>query len=207
MKHFSYKPFIELLLVVPLVMTGCQRHRKAIEPIRAVKTATADTAKDTITADTVFSETRLLAEREVVLERARDIFRVVKDYQRSMGGFVMSELLDKSYCSKSWNKLLLSVHRKEYQSNSLFFEIDYWTMTRDPSFVTYDEFEVSKIAVDGQRMFASVDYTVYEMFTYTPARIDMIFEDGRWVINNFYDMKFMVDVRNSMLQYLVTDMM
>ena len=130
-----------------------------------------------------------------------------KDYQRSMGGFVMSELLDKSYCSKSWNKLLLSVHRKEYQSNSLFFEIDYWTMTRDPSFVTYDEFEVSKIAVDGQRMFASVDYTVYEMFTYTPARIDMIFEDGRWVINNFYDMKYMVDVRNSMLQYLVTDMM
>ena len=45
------------------------------------------------------------------------------------------------------------------------------------------------------------------MFTYTPARIDMIFEDGRWVINNFYDMKYMVDVRNSMLQYLVTDMM
>ena len=35
----------------------------------------------------------------------------------------------------------------------------------------------------------------------------MIFEDGRWVINNFYDMKYMVDVRNSMLQYLVTDMM
>ena len=74
------------------------------------------------------------------------------------------------------------------------------------------EYEVSEGVWAGGAEFhdgdvKDADYTVYEMFTYTPARIDMIFEDGRWVINNFYDMKYMVDVRNSMLQYLVTDMM
>ena len=50
-----------------------------------------------------------------------------------------------------------------------------------------------------------MDFTVYEMYTYCPARIDMVYEDGRWVIDNFYDKKFMVDVRSSMQQYIATN--
>ena len=118
----------------------------------------------------------------------------------------MNELFDKMYCSKSWNDMLMSVRRKEFETNTLFFEVDYWVMTRELGFVTFDEFRVSRLVANEDEKFASVDFTVYDLFTYNPARVDMVYEDGRWVINNFYDLKYGVNVRNSMMEYLVTDL-
>ena len=206
MKEFINIVRVALLLILPLTVAGCMSRNKHHQLLQAHLKAPLTETITTSAPDSLFSETKLEIERGIVLERARDIFRVIKDYQLSMGGLVMSELLDKSYCSKSWNKLLMSVHRKEYQTNTLFFEIEYWTMTREPGFVSFDEFEVTRLDITGKRMFATVDYTVYETLTYNPARIDMVYEDGHWVIDNFYDMKHMVDVRSSMLQYLATDM-
>lgn len=206
MRQFINKVFVALLPILPLTVTGCMNRDKHHQPLQAYTKAPLTETTILSAPDSSFSETKLEIERSIVLERAHDIFRVIKDYQLSMGGFVISELLDKSYCSKSWNKLLMSVRRKEYQTSTLFFEIDYWTMSRDPGLVSFDEFEVTRLDTSGKRKFATVNYTVYEALTYTPARIDMVYEDGHWVIDNFYDMKFMVDVRSSMLQYLATDM-
>ena len=205
MKRFSYYQLAFLLLLLSLTLTGCQSRDKAPVQRQVAEMSFRDTIETA--PDTLFSETRLMAERGAVLQRTRDIFSVIRNYQLSTGGLVMTELLDKAYCSKAWNNMLLAVRRKEFQTNTLFFEIDYWTMTRDPGYVTYDEFEVTQMVIDGQRMMASVDFTVFEMNTYCPARVDMVYEDGQWVIDNFYDMKYMVDVRGSMLQYLVSDVM
>ena len=205
LKRFKINQLAKLLLVLPLVVTGCGSSDKAPD---AKEEAALMSVRDTVeyvASDSVFSETKLLAQQGAVLERARDIFSAIRTYQLQNGALVMTDLLDKAFCSKAWNELLLAVHRKEYESGTLFFEIDYWTMTRDPGYVTFDEFEVTKMAYDGERMMASVDFTVYEMYTYCPARIDMVYEDGRWVIDNFYDKKFMVDVRSSMQQYIATN--
>ena len=141
-----------------------------------------------------------------MLECAKSIFHEVRNYELSCGGIVMNELFDKMYCSKSWNDMLMSVRRKEFETNTLFFEVDYWAMTRELGFVTFDEFRVSRLVVNEDEKFASVDFTVYDLFTYNPARVDMVYENGRWVINNFYDLKYGVNVRNSMMEYLVTDL-
>ena len=93
LKRFKTYAFITSLLVLSLAGTGCQHRDKAY----VLADTAYEFAKDTVEAqpaDTVFTETRLMTERGIVLERARDIFLVIKDYQRSMGGFVMSELLD-----------------------------------------------------------------------------------------------------------------
>ena len=55
-------------------------------------------------------------------------------------------------------------------------------------------------------MRASVAYTVYGMETYTPAQVDLVFEKGRWVIDNFHNLRYMLDVRNSMKQFLASVM-
>ena len=119
------------------------------------------------------------------------------------GGSCENELFDKAFCSKSWNKLLMAVHRKEEQTGTLFFEINHWSMLRYSGVqLSFDEFEVEHVDLFSPVKRASVTFTVYEADTYTPARIDLIYEDGRWVIDNFHNLKYGIDVRNAMWNYL-----
>ena len=95
----------------------------------------------------------------------------------------------------------MKVRCKEEETATLFFEIEYWTMTRELGVVTFDDFEISRLSMDSV-MTASVNYVAYGTESYTPARIDMVYEDGRWVIDNFHDLKYKLDVRESMMYYL-----
>ena len=75
-------------------------------------------------------------------------------------------------------------------------------MTRESGVtVSFDEFEVTNMYY-GSQMTASVKFMVYEADKYTPARIDLVYEGGRWVIDNFYNLRYMIDVKNSMWDYL-----
>ena len=47
---------------------------------------------------------------------------------------------------------------------------------------------------------------VYDSDSYTPARIELVYEDGNWKIDNFYHLKYMLNMRSMMSQYLGNDM-
>lgn len=149
------------------------------------------------------SEMRLEAEKGIVLNRVKDIYRFVKADYMLHGGSSENELFDKVFCSKSWNKLLMAVRCKEEQTGTLFFEINHWSMTRYSGvLLSYDEFEVESIDLLSEVKRATVTFTVYESDTYTPARIYLVYEDGRWMIDNFQNLKYMINVRNAMWNYI-----
>ena len=101
----------------------------------------------------------------------------------------------------------MAVRCKEHRTGTLFFEIDRWSMSRySGEFVSFEEFEVDNFWTDGDQKRASVSFVVYESDSYTPARIELVYEDNRWVIDNFYNLRYMLDVRNSMWNYLANDM-
>ena len=189
------------MITMLLMFTGCNRGSNNNKERDIVA---KDTTKTIIQKN---SEIQMEMERAIVLDRVKNIFRVVSEDQRSMSGFVMSGLCDRAFCSKSWNELMMAVKRKEYLTSTLFFEIDYWTMTRDPELVTFEEFEVTKLVMDDQKKSASVSFVVYEPDTYVPARVDMIYENGRWVIDNFYDLRYMLNLRHCMWNYLNHDIL
>ena len=198
LKHYRYI-FAIGVLTLTLTMAGCQ-NRNAVKGNDSPVVMT-DTVKATVKVD---PEVQMALERGIVLDRVKNIFRVVSEDQRSMGGFVMSGLCDKAFCSKSWNQLIMAVQRKEFMTSTLFSEVDYWTMTRDPELVMFEEFEVTKLVMDEQKS-ASVSFTVYEPSAYVPARVDLVYEDGRWVIDNFYDLRYMLNLRDCMWNYLNHD--
>ena len=189
------------MITMLLMFTGCNRGSNNNKESYIVA---KDTTKTIIQKN---SEIQMEMERAIVLDRVKNIFRVVSEDQRSMSGFVMSGLCDRAFCSKSWNELMMAVKRKEYLTSTLFFEIDYWTMTRDPELVTFEEFEVTKLVMDDHGKSASVSFVVYEPDTYVPARVDMIYENGRWVIDNFYDLRYMLNLRHCMWNYLNHDIL
>lgn len=185
--------------VLALTMASCRDRGQMVTGDTHV---VSDSAKLASTG-AINSEMRMEAEKSVVLDRVKDIYRLLKSEYMYHGGSYENEIFDKMFCSKSWNKLLLAVRCKEEQSGTLFFEINHWSMTRYSGvLLSFDEFEVEHVDLLSDVKRASVTFTVYEADTYTPARIDLVFEDGRWVIDNFHNLKYMIDVRNAMWNYV-----
>ena len=158
------------------------------------------------TPDSVKSEMALQLEREALLERVKAMYTLVKHECIYLGGSVDNDMLDKSFCSKSWNKLLMAVRSKEHNTGTLFFEVNKWTMTYDSDLVSFDEFEVQDLNMDANEMTATVNFTVYASDTYTPARIELVYEDGNWKVDNFYHLKYGLNMRSQMWDYLGNDL-
>lgn len=184
------------------LMSSCTSRYRANYPDFTSSLSMGDTI---VSSDTLNSEMRYALEREIVLNQVKGIYNMVKADYMAHGGARETELFDRAFCSKAWNKLLLSVRCKEERSNTLFFEINHWSMMHySGAIVSFDEFEVTSLVMEPQRK-ASVSFTVADADTYTPARIDLVYENDRWVIDNFYNLRYMLDVRNCMWQYLAND--
>jgi hypothetical protein len=151
------------------------------------------------------TEEDIETERLHVLDRVKGIYRVVKQAYMNNGHYGIDESLDKSYCSESWNELLMAVHRKEERTNTLFFDVDYWVMSQEMGVVVFDEFKVESLSLYPEKT-ASVTFTIYDSNSYIPAKIDLVYENGLWVIDNFIDLKYLRDTRESMEKFIKNDL-
>lgn len=183
------------------MLAGCQDSSKtAPDNSDAIEILGNDT---TTVSDTLSSEVSAMVQRGVVLERVQNIYSIIKQECTYMGGSTDSDLLDKAFCSESWNQLLMAVRRQEYLTNTLFFEVDHWTMSHDTDLVDFDEFVVRNLVFTDEEKRAQVDFTVYEdSKSYIPARIELVYEDGQWKIDNFYHLKYMFNLRERMWEFL-----
>ena len=197
-----------MALIIAMMIMSCQNESNQHVQDLSNDLLGNDTEAASAVSDTILnSEVKLKMQVAVVKDRVEGIYHIVKENYMAHGGVVENEILDRCYCSKSWNKLLMAVRKKEHHTNTLFFDIDHWSMTRKPGMVTFDEFQVFNLALGDGEMTASVSFTVYEEDTYTPAYVDLVYEDGKWMIDNFHDMKYMQDARQSMKRYLEDDTM
>jgi len=196
----TWMSFKWLLALPILMMFSCQGNkggdnRKYMTSVQVQESSVAPTKEQ--------SEMQLQMERGIVLSQVRDVYRLVRQNTIYTAGGAMGDMFDRMYCSKSWNKMLLEVRAKESETCSYFFEIDHWTMMREPAIVNFDEFEVQKIDIIDSVKTASVKFIAYAGDnSYTPAIIDLVYENGRWVIDNFRDLKYKIDVRESMAYFL-----
>lgn len=200
MKHLVKALLSGLLVVTSIMSVSCQGSSKgAPDCCDSIQFLKADT---TLVSDTLSPEVSAMIERGVVLEQVKTIYSIIKKECTYFGGSIDNDLLDKAFCSKSWNQLLMAVRRQEYLTNTLFFEVNHWTMSHDTNLVNFEEFEVRNCVFTADEKRAQVDFTVYEAETYTPARIELVYEDGQWKIDNFYHLKYMFNMRERMWEYL-----
>ena len=196
--------FLGFTLVLCLLSTSCTGSGKGGDENGK---GAEKVLKDTVKSDSVLSEMALAVERQVVLERVMTIYGMIKQETTYLGGNVDNDWLDKAFCTKAWNKLLMAVRRKEFQTNSLFFEVNRWTMAYDTNLVRFDEFEVADCYIGpNNEKTAAVNFTVYDPDSYTPVRVELVYEDGQWKIDNFLHLKYMLNLRESMYQYLDHDL-
>jgi hypothetical protein len=98
---------------------------------------------------------------------------------------------------------MMRVHKKEFDTGTLFYEINHWSMAQSSGIMPFfDEFEIRYINMRSRVKRAVVSFTVYEDYTYTPARVELVYEDNQWKIDNFYNMKYRLNVRTAMWNYI-----
>ena len=199
------------LFLIALLIDGCLIW--AFNQLFGNRDSNVSDADQTVVTDSTTklnyksSEVALQVEGGVVLEQVRNIYNIVRHESMNYGSCVDNDLLDKAYCSKSWNRTLAAVRKKEFRTDHLFFEINHWTMAYDTDLVNFDEFEVRNcyIGADNERL-ASVFFTVYTPDTYIPARVDLVYEDGAWKIDNFYHLKYAMNLKECMWEFLQNDL-
>ncbi len=192
---------VRWIFALPLLMmiAGCQANKGGDSRNYVTSVQTQDAS---VALSKEQSEMQLQMESGIVLEQVRDLYRQVRQNTMNTAGASMGDMFDRMYCSKSWNKMLMAVRAKESETGSYFFEIDHWTMMRDPQVVSFDEFEIQNVSVLDSVKTAQVKFIAYGYDSYTPAVIDLVCENGRWVIDNFRDLKYKLDVRESMRYFL-----
>jgi hypothetical protein len=193
---------IGLPFVASCVFSSCQGSQTEVTDSNNSDSIQILGTDSTLVSDTLQSEVSAMLERGVVLERVQTIYSLIKQECTYLGGSTDTDLLDKAFCTKSWNQLLMAVRRQEYLTNTLFFEVNHWTMSHDTELVNFDEFQVRNLVISEDEKRAQVDFTVYEPDNYIPARIELVFEDGQWKIDNFYHLKYMFNLRERMWEFL-----
>ncbi len=95
---------------------------------------------------------------------------------------------DSLYCSKDWNLCLTKVleYDSEYNAEEIgFFDFDYWVMGQDFHDLRIND--VKTVSLKNNR--AEVLISFYNYDTINEVKLDMIFENDDWLIDDFNAMK------------------
>lgn len=142
----------------------------------------------------------LTPESDEVRNAVAEIYAAVeKEYAQSAYG-TDSDLAAR-FCSKAWRETVRRVREKENLTDDICLDADYWVMGQDVS-----DFHVDSISVDHyyakEPRSAFMSVKVHNCGQTTPVFLKLVEEDGKWVIDNFIDIKNDLDWRQSMDDYL-----
>ena len=97
MTKFSTKMMALAALVLALMMTSCGNRAQTVAQ---TESQVVDSSEDLALTGVMNMEMRTEAEKGMVLERVKDIYRLVKSDYMLHGGSYENEVFDKAFCSK-----------------------------------------------------------------------------------------------------------
>ena len=160
--------------------------------------STSAVSEDTAIAD--HTEQTIPADPEYIKERVKAIYDAVAVAYPNIPDITPSnDSLDLAFCSNQWQTLVVMVNAKDAEEMGVdhFFESDYWIMGQD-----WGAISISDIKVDiKDNTHADVDLILHNLSDIN-VKLEMVFDRGEWLINNFIDQTNEVDWKKSMKEYL-----
>ena len=160
---------------------------------------TSDRAADTAVAVVPRAAGQDSAE---IVNRVRDIYdHVRRAYGRDVNPSDLPDL-NRAYASARFNALVDAVADIDSDIDGIgFFDFDYWVMGQDYDNVYATDIVLEKMPnrPDGT---AAVTLNLHNCGSVTPLRLELVNEDGRWMIDNFINLELDFDLKASMLDYI-----
>ena len=162
------------------------------------KSATNSASEDAAVADN--SEITTPANPDQIQNRVKAIYEAVAvAYPDARDIAPSNDSLDLAFCSDEWQTLVTMVNAKDAEEMGVdhFFESDYWIMGQD-----WGAISISDIKVDiKDNTHADVDLILHHLSDIN-VKLEMVFDRGEWLINNFIDQTNEVDWKKNMKEYL-----
>ena len=143
----------------------------------------------------------LTPESDELRQRTAEIYAAVEKAYSDFGTDSSEADLDERFCSKAWRNAVKSVTDKEKRTGDLCLDADHWVMGQDVCDFHADSINVDHYYFEEPKS-ARMSLKVHNCGGTTPVHIILVIEDGKWVIDNFIDIKNNLDWRQSMDDYL-----
>lgn len=126
-----------------------------------------------------------------VINRVYEIYSVVYTiYNAWASGDTTVSLMeydfDSEYCSRDWNHMVARVDAYDNNHEEIemgFFDADYWVMGQDAQDLSISD--VNLVSFQGDK--AVVEFDRENCGSTSHVRLEMVYEDGEWKIDNFID--------------------
>lgn len=139
------------------------------------------------------------------LETVEEVYKAVSKAYRSKDWQRKSADLDEQFCSKDWLTTVAAVIEKDNKSSDEmgFFDADYWVMGQDfdEKNLHASDFSLEKILLDDTPWEAAVTLKLHN-FSDIPVRVNLVYEDGAWKVDDLTDLSSDLDWKASMKEYL-----
>lgn len=146
------------------------------------------------------SEIKQVETPEQLINRVNEIYTEVAKAYPNEGELPPVNYLDSLYCSSEWNRMLAIIDSIDSKLDGEigFFDFDYWIMAQDYGDISADSVVVEKMEADS----ASVLIQLHNFNHITPVRLEMVKEQGIWMIDNFIDVPNEYNLKLNMKEYI-----
>lgn len=145
----------------------------------------------------------LAVQQKAVVEKTKEIYDAVKKAYSNTGEYGTDTDLDADYCSNDWRASVDAIHQKDMTLDDMgFFCADYWVMGQDAQDVHATDIKLEKIILDEEPWQASVTLNLHNCGSTTPVRVDLVYEDNTWKVDDLTDLKNDFDWKQEMKDYL-----
>lgn len=181
-----------MLCSVVLALTSCNSGKGSAPVIPDIDDAAVidSTSTDSIT----YADPALIVERvKLIYEAVKRAFPEIHDISPT------TDSLDMAFCSSQWQSLVALVNNKDAESlgGTGFFDSDYWIMGQD-----WGKIDASNIKANlKDDTHADVTFDLHNITT-TKVKLQMLFERGEWMIDNFINQTNNFDWKKAMTKYL-----
>lgn len=209
MKDHRIKSFLRLMAVAAPIslISSCKWIKPHEAKITEMENDDSTQVHDSVPAvqetQQPVSQTKSVEEEVAALNsRIKEIYGTVERvYKRDA---LPNTDLDAKYCSKAWRQTVKAVSAKQNKTDELCLDCDYWIMGQDYENVKVTNYYLEKIMLDDAKYGSVAAFTlkVHNCGSVTPVRVDLVKENGKWLIDNFTDIKNDIDYRKMMTDYL-----
>lgn len=210
MKDHRIKTFLRLMAVAaPISLISSCKWIKPQEAKIAEQENDSTQVHDSVSAvqetQQPVSQVKSVEEEVAALNsRIKEIYGAVEKAYSSDAALPTNSNLDVKYCSKAWRRTVSEVAAKQEETGDLCLDMDYWVMGQDYDNVKVTNYYLEKIMLEDAEYGTVAAFTlkIHNCGSVTPVRVDLIKENGKWVIDNFTDLKYNIDFRKMMQEYL-----
>ena len=142
---------------------------------------------------------------QYAIETVQRLYEAVSEAYSSEDWQTKSNELDKKFCSQDWLATVKAVIEKDNKNPDEmgFFDADYWVMGQD--FDTQNlhasDFYLEKILMEDKPWEAAVTLKLHN-YGEIPVRVNLIYEGGEWKVDDLTDIRYDLDWKQSMKEYL-----